>query len=428
MGRLHTHGRAQELIGRALLIVALAACGPTPKGGGGGGAADGEDSDVGVGSSTSDAGNFVSDGAGGTSEMAVFLGDAGLLNGNEYQLPALVPSQTAQVRIKLQIANIGGAGDLVLKSVALLPLNADTTPANKFVTLLWDVDFDETAAFPYALGGYSQANKGPVLEAEILWAPLGPDPNSITLAIETDNPLIGIRTITLKAPSFAPVARISPDQGFYWDADLSQPETQAFEIHNDGLGLLEVTSVQFGGKQTGYELQELELSGSVKPSGAEGYTPLVFHVHYQPYFGSQGDQATILIETNDQANAQVKLELESKFETTPDMSPCIWTVPGANKKVLDFSDTLTGQKTLTLTMRNVGTAVCNVMSAVALADPDGKHYVVQVKQLGDPNADPPEPDIPVDIFPVGIAPGEELAVDVHYLAGDAGFDSPLLIE
>jgi len=374
-----------------------------------------------------DANNFVSDGQGGTSELAIFLGDEGLVYGAEFQLPAVVPSETANVRLRLQIANLG-ASDLGVKSMALLPLNADTTAANKYVTLLWPDDFDPDGEFPYALGPYSPANKGPVLEAEILWAPLGVDENSITLAVETDNPLIGTRTLVLKAPDFSPKARVSPDKGFFWDADLTGPETLEFEIHNDGLGLLEVSSVQFGGKQTGFELLELELVGNVKPKGAVGYKPLKFHVSYQPYFGSNLDTAKVLIATNDPGAESLQVELESKFETSADMSPCIWTLPGPDKKVLDYTDTLEGSKSLTLTMRNVGTSVCNVMSATVTNDPDGQHYVVQAKTKGDAEADPPEPDIPVDIYPVGVAPGKELAVDVTYIAGDAGFDSPFVIE
>lgn len=366
---------------------------------------------------------FTADGQGGTSELGVFMGDAGLLTGNVFALPAILPSQTAQEIIRVQIANLGG-GDLTVTQAGLMIENPDGSAPNKFLSLVWkNVDPDKD--FPFTLKPHALDNTA-VLEADLYFQPLGVDSNAGTLGIQTDNPLVGTRKILLKPPSYAPDIRLAPAEGVFWYADLGTPETLEFQIHNDGLGGLEVTGALFDGKASTFQLVEDAVVGTVKPKGAPGYAPLTFHVTYQPVFGSSDDAVNLLIASNDPDQAGYPLSLTGKYETNPESSPCVWQLPGPGE-TLDFSDTLTGTKVHTLMLKNVGQDVCTVTGVAATGDPNGHHYGFKGTIPGNAEADPPVPDIPVELYPVGVAPGKQFKLEVVYSAGDAGFDTPIVV-
>lgn len=415
----------------AILATALTLASCSPAGGGGSSSSSttgdpipgGTGSDATTGTGGEDT-TFQADGLGGTGQLALFIGAGGLWTESEYPLPAILPSDMANERIRVQVANLG-ANDLTITGAGLLQLNGDGTSPNKFLKLEWK-NIDHTTDFPVTLKPHNTDSTS-VLEADLVFAPLAADSNPTTFAVETNDATLGTRMLILRPPAYTPKIRVTPTDGIFWFADLATAETLSFEIHNDGLGLLDVTSVGFSGKPGRFELVDPDVSGSVQPLAATGYTPLVFDVRYQPLFGASLEVASVLVASDSPGEETIEIPLESKYETSPDQSPCVWELPGPGE-TLDFSETIAGTAARILVLRNVGTQTCTVTSVAAINDPNNLHYVFTGLMPGDVTVEPPEPDVPVSVYPFGVPPGKELRLTVTYMALDAGFDSPLVID
>ena len=360
------------------------------------------------------------DGTGeGAQILAVFMGDDGLWSEDAYKLPTLLPSASSEKRITVQLGNLGGF-PLQVTRIELLATNPDGTEANEDLKILWPDGFDPTLHFPVPINPH-QLDQNAFFEFELLWTPVHASEADATLVIESNDPVSGNRQIRLVAPSFAAEPRVEPDEGIFWFATLADPEVLTFKVHNDGLSRVTVESVVVTGDR--FQLLDPEVAGVVNPKSAPGYVPVSFRIRHQPVFG-QAETTGVATVTTDAG--VFNIPLTSKYETNPNASPCVWTVPGGGT-TLDFHDVLTGTAQKTLVLKNVGTGSCDVNSAVVDNDPNGTHYGLIASFPGGEDAEGnPIPATPATL-PVGVPAGSQLELQVVYTAGDAGYDGQLVI-
>lgn len=407
--------------GSALALSALLACGPSPVGGGG----LPDDYDV---TEFYDLGSvFESDGIGGPPELVVFVGEDGILTEQGFLLPELLPGPDTSHTVRIQVANFGNA-DLNVTRLEFLPINADGTSKSSWMSLDWG-GADPSSLLPMTLIPHA-SDKTAVLEVKLLYTPTSPDDKSGTIVIETDVPGATARTVRFDVPALVPRIRTDPTDWVFWDADLFNAETKTIAIHNDGLVPLSVLSVGLDGPSERFVLHKAEALalgetpiGTVGPKGSPGYKPMTFQVSYQPIFGSKLDSIGVVILSDDQQKAQHSVPLKSMFDTTPEMSPCVWDIPFGTS--IDFKTVTEGTQTVKMQMTNVGTGVCNLTAITAANDPNGSHW--SWKGALQPAPDSGEPALPIDVLPFGVAGGKTIDLSIVYTAGDAGLDSPIQI-
>lgn len=119
--------------------------------------------------------------------------------------------------------------------------------------------------------------------------------------------------ITFRPPQKVPRVNVNPKLYTYLNATAASPETQTFEITNEGGGDLIISAVRFAAPTGEFTITRQPAPNAVVPPPAVSPTAKeTFDVRYQPQDDVEGDQAVIIVETNDPREPQVNIRLSSK--------------------------------------------------------------------------------------------------------------------
>ena len=340
-------------------------------------------------------------------------------SGDVIDLPIVPVSLEAKEVLSFEISNIG-TGPLVLEKVMLAPFNEDGTAKNIWVVLDWGEN-DPDTMFPRTLPGAGQGGES-TLSIDVVFTPKTLDPNDATLRVVSNDPNAPVAVIRLASLPDEPRLGVLPQQHVFSKASLTYQEEQTFEIHNDGLSLLIVDDVLLTSSSDQFVLVSKPEPGQlVKSKDKTTYQPLAFQVSYQPLFGSQPEEASVVVVSNDPAQPTYTVSLSSTFTTGPNTSPCVFGYGTEDGGILDFGDSIVGKATKTIVGENLGEGSCVVTSIDIPTDPSAFWYSWQaVLQLASGGATPA-------LLPVTIEPGQTLDIEVTYAAPGYSVDGEIVI-
>gem|GEM_PF-3396791 len=339
--------------------------------------------------------------------------------GDVIDLPIVPVTLAAKEILSFEISNIG-TGPLVLNKVMLAPFNEDGTSKNIWVVLDWGEN-DPDTVFPLTLSGAGQGGES-TLSVDVVFAPKTLDPNDATLRVVSNDPNAPVAVIRLASLPDEPQIRVQPPQHVFSKATLTYQEEHAFEIHNDGLSPLIVDDVLLNSTSDQFVLVSKPEPGQlVKSKDKTTYQPLAFHVSYQPLFGSQPEEASVVVVSNDPAQPTYTVSLSSTFTTGPNTSPCVFGYGTEEGGVLDFGDTIAGKATKTIVGENLGEGSCVVTSIDIPTDSSGFWYSWQATLKLESGGTTPV------VLPVSIEPGQTLDIEVTYAAPGYSVDGEIVI-
>jgi len=325
----------------------------------------------------------------------------GTPQGNTYALTPLDPELPFDEKVLVEIIN-EGTKDLVIDAVYLLETNehGDQTPKNEWVTLQQQTG----VVLPFTIPPKDFTVS---LNYNVIYNPSDGNRNDTTLRIESN---AGVQDYIFTLKDCAPQVRVDPPSDTFFNATVTKPEEKIFQIHNDGNCELIFDRVQESQATSVFTLVDAPITGAkVPPKGDPAYAPLLFKVRYQPNANSTNDSISYMVYTSDEAHNPVTVPLNTKSES----GNFIVTYGTQASGFLDYTDTDSGEKTITVNIYNEGPAVFTLTQVNMVGDEMGTHYTTAIEK---PAAAAGEFPTPVTNLPLALAQGKSVDILVTYKA------------
>jgi len=234
-----------------------------------------------------------------TGQLSVLI--EGKTNPDLFQLPDLVAGQT-QKSYRIEIRNAGNA-PLEIENIVM---EADGNP---YISINWSAG---KPALPRTLADHDDLD---YIEFQIIYTPLEPaDFNPSVLKVLSTDPDRLEYYMTLEPAQMAPEAQVNPASYTFLNATPGKPETQLFEVTNDGTETLIFYSATLSTPNPEFTVLETPAPGATLNPLAEDPTAILdFKVRYQPIDDQGPDQAVVIVETNDPNQPTVAITVKSKI-------------------------------------------------------------------------------------------------------------------
>ena len=300
---------------------------------------------------------------------------AGETNPDVFQLPDLVAGQT-QKSYRVEIRNVGNAP----MDISEIIIEANGNP---YIAINW------SAGKPVLPRTLNHDDDLDYIEFQIMYTPQEPaDFTPSVLKIVSSDPDRGEYYMTLEPPQKAAGAQVNPASYTFLNATPGKPETQVFEITNEGTETLIFYSATLSAPNPEFTVLDTPAPGaSVEPIAVDPTAKLSFKVRYQPIDDQGPDQATVLVETNDPNQPTVAITVKSKIL----QGKLVVTYEDMALGYLNFSSqTGLGQQTeKSVNLFNEGPGPIRILGGTVEPDDGEASYALFLKK-GDEDATPLE--------------------------------------
>lgn len=240
------------------------------------------------------------------------------------------------------------------------------------------------------------------LTVRVRYAPADTSADSATLRIASDDPdepMVAVSLSGRGTPVPVPEVTVSPVSLAFGDLVVGQSATLSFTVRNDGTASLAVSRIALGaGTSSAFAIVSGPASVDLAPGASAGVS-----VAYRPT-AAVSSTGTVVVESNDADEAVVAVSLSGRGVPAP--LPEIDVTPLS----LSFGDVVVGGSfTLSVTVRNVGTADLSV-SSIGIAVGSSPAFL---RTAGPSSAT--------------VAPGQSVVASVTYTPPGEGVDQGSLV-
>ncbi len=231
------------------------------------------------------------------------------------------------------------------------------------------------------------------------------------LRIESNDPDKRVHLIAFTPPREAAAVQVFPPSYTYLNGTPAQPESQVFEIVNDGSQDLVFYDVDLKNPNPEFTITDKPAPSSViQPQISNPGAKLTFEVRYQPIDDQGPDNVIIQVHTNDPVHPITNVELKSNVKE----GKLVLSYEDMAKGYVDFTDIVGAGDASSKIINLYNEGPGSVRLEEGAVEPDDAYgaYYLEVQRPGE---DPK----PFDSF-YAIQPQNSMNVIVHYAAPTSG--------